>query len=65
MSAYDAVCSAADRARGLEELILALMESPTSFEKALCVLHEAADATAKELEGAKDALKPIPFKKAS
>lgn len=65
MNAYDAVCSAADRARGLEELILALMESPTSFEKALTVLHEAADATASDLEKARDAMKTIQYRKAS
>ena len=54
---YDCVSNAADQARGLEELILALMESPDPCDKALSVLYAAAQRIADDLDGAKASMK--------
>lgn len=59
---YDSVSNAADQARGLEELILALMESPDPCDKALSVLYSAVQRMADDLDGAKAVMK---VKKAS
>lgn len=62
---YDAVCRSADRARVIEEIMLALMEDPNSFDKALSVLHDAADALAGDLEGVRAELMRLSVKRAS
>ena len=62
---HDAVCRSADRARGIEEIVLALMEDPNSFDKALSVLHDAADVLAGDLEDAGAELMRLSVKRAS
>ncbi len=62
---YDAVCRSADRARGIEEIVLALMEDTNSFDKALSVLHDAADVLAGDLEDARAELMRLSVKRAS
>lgn len=59
---YDSVCNAAEQARGLEELILALMESPDPCDKALGVLYATVQRIADDLDGASSVMK---VKKAS
>ena len=57
VSAYrdlqDVISSTADQARGMEELILALMESPDPCDKALNVLYMASQRLADDLEAVK------------
>ena len=45
--------------------MLALMEDPNSFDKALSVLHDAADVLAGDLEDARAELMRLSVKRAS
>lgn len=50
---YDSVCSASDSAKGLEEIILGLMESPNPCDKAL---YAAVLGIVDELDGVKSSM---------
>ncbi len=53
---YDSVCSASDSAKGLEEIILGLMESPNPCDKALSVLYAAVLGIVDELDSVKSSM---------
>ncbi|MEG2532902.1 MAG: hypothetical protein RSB04_07825 [Gordonibacter sp.] len=50
---YDSMCSALGNARGVREIVLALMESPDPIDHSLSALYTIVDAMVGDLENAK------------